>query len=224
MENTTLKRLRVIIPGVIILLLLLLLIYDLLPLFFVENNKHPVFSFLSIIGLSVSTILAIFFGALYKLSNLRWVFFQKPIENIRGNIKAHFQKKFISEPEILSKICALENDKPIMNIFFDFIDNDNSLSEKAKNVRFNGIFLSSIADIMILALIFGPIYLIAYIYYNHSIYLVWTSIALTILFILCLVHFLPKTTKDHIDLSNEQLDLITRKYTTELRDELDKLS
>ncbi|KTT32590.1 hypothetical protein NS201_07415 [Pseudomonas oryzihabitans] len=104
-----------------------------------------------------------------------------------------------------------------MRIFYHLIDNDESLKEKAKLVRDNGLIWSSIADAIWLGALFSFLYLV--LAYISTFYAPDKTFALTItsIMLLCIVLILyglalPKIHKEHIKLGNEQLDIIEQFY------------
>jgi hypothetical protein len=91
-----------------------------------------------------------------------------------------------------------------MHVFYNLIDNDESLKRKGANVYFNGLFLTSTADIFLILISFSCIYKyltrINFHEYNYNI------LFLIISFLSAVFHL--TSTLNHIMLSNEQLEYI----------------
>lgn len=193
MEQKTLKYLRVFIPGFVLLL-------GLYPIY-----NHYYSEVLDIQGLHVMYIsfISLLLGAVY---------YQLNIQRLITNPSHYFITKNILDKLISAygKEVTKEQRKTLlykeayMTTFYKVIDNDESLKRKGENVKFNGIFWTSTADI---ALIFIVLYFI-YKYFFQDIenvesiisFLLYTSI---IAFILHLI-----SVKKHINLSNKQLNPI----------------
>ncbi|MCK0137377.1 hypothetical protein [Arenibacter sp. S6351L] len=193
MEQKTLKYLRVFIPGFVLLL-------GLYPIY-----NHYYSEVLDIKGLHVMYIsfISLLLGAVY---------YQLNIQRLITNPSHYFITKNILDKLISAygKEVTKEQRKTLlykeayMTTFYKVIDNDESLKRKGENVKFNGIFWTSTADI---ALIFFVLYFIYKCFFKdienvESIisFLLYTSI---IAFVLHLI-----SVKKHINLSNKQLDPI----------------
>jgi hypothetical protein len=193
MEQKTLKYLRVFIPG-FVLLLGLYPIYD-----------HFYSEVLDVKGLHVIYIsfISLLLGAVYYQLNIQRLITYPSHYFITKNIL----DKLISA---YGKVVTKEQRKTLlykdayMTTFYKVIDNDESLKRKGENIKFNGIFWTSTADV---ALIFIVLYFI-YKYFFQDIknvesiisFLLYTSI---IAFLLHLI-----SVKKHINLSNKQLNPI----------------
>ena len=193
MEQKTLKYLRVFIPG-FVLLLGLYPIYD-----------HFYSEVLDVKGLHVIYIsfISLLLGAVY---------YQLNIQRLITSPSHYFITKNILDKLISAygKVVTKEQRKTLlykdayMTTFYKVIDNDESLKRKGENIKFNGIFWTSTADV---ALIFIVLYFI-YKYFFQDIknvesiisFLLYTSI---IAFLLHLI-----SVKKHINLSNKQLNPI----------------
>jgi hypothetical protein len=108
-----------------------------------------------------------------------------------------------------------------MHIFYHFVDNDRSLSEKANRVRFNGLIWTSTVDLTIIAA-FGSLIFWVKLIIERTSYDLWMAV---ILLVLSLFSFglIQLTTKRHISLSNEQLDIICDLYRPELKEKMYEL-
>lgn len=213
MEQDLLKKLRIIVPGCLIF-------FAFLSVIMVKFAVKDLFSTIAIVDIVYFIIIVFALGVIYHLFNFRSPFFRSSLEKINSNIKSSLLKPFKDDQEISNKSEALKEGKTLMGIFYSIVDNDNSLKAKAKNVYFNGIFLSSVADLI-------PISFLA-IGMHSACYLIWKSnYYLTLIFVWLVIYILayvllPKVTKKHIDLSNEQLDFIRTNCFEQLQSKIKK--
>jgi hypothetical protein len=211
MEQDLLKKLRIIVPGCIIL-------FALLSVIVAKITVKDLFSTIAIVDIVYFTLIVFALGAIYHLFNIRSHFNRSSIERIDSNIKSSLLEPFRNDHEISNKSETLKKGRTLMSIFYQIVDNDNSLTAKAKNVRFNGIFLSSVADLIFISFLAIVMHFVCYEIwksnYNLALIFVWLGI-----YILAYV-LLPKVTKRHIDLSNEQLDFIRTHYSDKLKEKI----
>ena len=212
MNKETMKILRIIVPGIIILIIIYALRYD-------HSIMIKQIQSINIIKGTWQFILAVIFGAIYYCLHLRNIFFIKPIQEIVNNIKDKLLSPFQNNNLIQNHIIELKSNRTLLHIFYNFIDNDQSLKEKAKNVYYNGLFLSSSADVAILSLLSSPIAIILFLV-NKTIYHLYLSIIFTIIFFISRFVILPILKKTHIDLSNEQLEYIDVHFKEELQEKI----
>jgi hypothetical protein len=205
MEKSTLKMWRLIIPGVTIFVLTIPLSTD-----NIQQLKDVVsmIKSLSWDDLWYSAVILIV-GALYYSLNIRWLVWKHFNNKIQNNIK-----------ERIFNLCSLKytpetwyrlkNSRSLMTVFYHFVDNDESLKDKAGDVRFNGLIWSSCFDFCILSG-FGGVayYIISLVTQKH--HLIYFSSILFIGFFVFL-GFSSLLTYKHLSLSNAQLDVIAQKY------------
>ncbi len=195
MEQKTLKYLRVFIPGLIILLGL----YPIYNEFYAEVFKIDKFE------TAYVTFVAILFGGIYYQLNVRY-------------LVTYISHRIITE-NILNKLIKasglsidkngrkkLKDKGNFMTAFYKVIDNDESLKRKGENVRFNGIFWTSTADLFFLSLFFYFIY--SYCYRDIENLLMYKKVFLYIAGISFVFHIISVI--KHILLSNEQLNPIIK--------------
>lgn len=201
-----LKYLRLIIPGILMILLILLVnkvniknIQDVFTNIQAENTCY--------------TIAIVFIGVLYYIFHIRYVLWKPFNERIQNNIKNRLLKRYGKHLN-QEQIVELKKGRKLMNIFYQIIDNDKSLTEKANRVRFNGLIWTSMMDIAIISFIGSIIFWIKYFFEtenNNSIF-AWCLLAATIIFI----GLTEISTRKHLSLSNEQLDMICQLHKQEL--------
>ena len=211
MSKEWLKRLRIIIPGIIILILLN-------PFFVEDLGFKRFFDSFNLMQGFIFIVISSIFGSIYYILNLRKFTIAKPIEEINNNIKNKLIG-FCEHCKISSDNCTLKKDKTLMHIFYNLIDNDPSLTQKSKSVMLNGLVLSTVADIIIITIGFTPTYLFAFAFTNKIHFVLAAGITLVITILTWLV-FLPKATNSHLSLSNDQLDFIKVHYAEKVRNKL----
>ena len=215
MEKDTLKRLRLIIPGIIIFLLIIPGLTDnvnqLMDCVLLKNFK---------ISDLLYSLIFIIFGALYYILNLRWLVWQYFVRLVQDNIKDTILKA--CEIEMTSvNWYKLKSDRGLMNIFYEFVDTNASLLDKAKDVRFNGLIWSSCVDMTILFWLAGIIYTLFFFFTkDHYIFIALVSFWISSLSVI----FSFVLTKRHISLSNKQLDMIIQQYSSQINDKIQSLS
>jgi len=216
MKKNTLKFWRLIIPGIIIILLAI-------PAFTktAEELKNLSLIFQTI-NWQDSIILGIMIiiGAIYYSINGRWIvwkhFNKKVQDNIKERILTSCSLKFTYE-----KWNKLKEGRSLMTIFYHFVDTDRSLTDKAEDVRHNGLIWSTCFDITILTGIAGYTYLIIAVLSvkDYLIYVSAISFALSFIFL----GFSSLLTYKHLKLSNEQLDVISQKYKNEVDEKIQEV-
>ena len=160
-----------------------------------------------------------FFGVIYYALGVRW-FVWKPFNfQVQENIK----NKILNDSNLTltsSQWFKIKKDRALMNIFYSFVDNDESLKEKAKSVRMNGLVWSSFIDLSVLSCLSALLHSGIYIFTSklHHIYLAW------ILFLICFISlvFVFLLTCKHIKLSNEQLEVILQRNKEKINSEIQK--
>lgn len=184
----------------------------------------------------VLTIVALIFGFVYRAIRARDRVFRPPIERVQANIKARLTDKVRTDPYFSDRLPQLLEGRKLMEVFYNFVDRDSSLTEKAKGVRANGLALSSAADCELTGLAFGTLFVaVAVVGWGRGLreaYVVWGDWRISSFALLAVVAFalsfvgrrlLVIFERRHLELSNEQLDYIDIHFKDELRDSLYKL-
>lgn len=150
MEQSTLKYLRILIPGLIILL-------GLYPVF--EYKYSAIFDLKSL-DTTYVTFISLLIGGIYYQLNIQRIIISPSLYFIHDNI---FKKLVKASGLILTKdqdeklkkhSIPGRDDAFFMIVFYDVIGKNDSLKRKGKNVMFNGIFWTSTADIFLINLCF----------------------------------------------------------------------
>ena len=200
MEQTTLKYLRILIPGIICLLGL----YPIYQKYFtniyeIKSLEYSYFIFLSMI-----------LGSLYYLTDIQHLVTHYSYLKINNNILNKLIE-YSEKPLDDKQKDYLKKDKKYLNIFYKIIDKDETLKKKLANVYFNGIFWTSTADSFLLSLVFSIMYLVTC-GINKSI--IYSKMFLLIAILSLILHVISVVR--HINLSNEQLRFIKQFHQTEL--------
>ena len=216
MNKETLKTWRIFMPGIITILLII---------FGLTNSKEEILTFYKIFKpLERNDIFVIapvlFFGVIYYALGVRW-FVWKPFNfQVQENIK----NKILNDSNLTltsSQWFKIKKDRALMNIFYSFVDNDESLKEKAKSVRMNGLVWSSFIDLSVLSCLSALVHSGIYIYTSklHHVYLAWIMFCISFISLLfvCLLKY------RHINKSNEQLEIITQRKKDEIDPEIQKV-
>jgi hypothetical protein len=105
----------------------------------------------------------------------------------------------------------------LKKVFYDIVDHDERLKVKGHRVMFNGLIWTSCADLTAIAVPFLGYSLVLVI--SHVPDAAYAALAY---FGFALVGFIGsiKTTEKHIELGNEQLDLMEEKYAAQIRNRL----
>ena len=216
MDTGKLKTLRTLVPGTLLLI-----------------ESVPVYTFL--FGTSLTSIKSIgwpfagaglvgayVLGAIYNLTCFRRMFNGKSHSKITSNIKK--QLLDIGRTKLLTEVQRNEllRGKKLMDVFYALIDSNESLKERSKLVRDNGLVWSSIADLVVLGTVFGAIYVPLSLITHYSLFLIWGAISGLIAFIAAkTLH--PLAEKKHIKLSNDQLDFIATQMKDKVTEKVDAL-
>lgn len=216
MNKETIKKWRLIIPGIIIYFFILL---------GRTNSKEELFTFYKIFetfdwNYFLYLIPVLLLGTMYYLLGIRWYVWQFFVTQIQENIKDRLLN--ISKSKLLaSQWFRIKKDRTLMNIFYSFVDNDESLKEKAKSVRMNGLVWSSFIDLSVLSCLSALVHSGIYIYTSklHHVYLAWIMFCISFISLL----FVCLLTYRHINKSNEQLEIITQRKKDEIDPEIQKV-
>jgi hypothetical protein len=208
MSKETLHTLRLIFPGLVLLIVALLLM---------QGDKN-------ILDIQISTdslvyLIVVFgIGVIFYAIGPRFRIMKKQLIRVNENIKNRLISPFTEDPDLQKSIPSLLNGTKLMNVFYNFIDNDESLKARSIEVYQNGFIWSSLVDIEFLSPICLIIFLVEFFLTKNNHLLVYSGIFL-ILFLLSIL-LIPRIIKRHIDFSNNQLDYITQVKKKELKEKL----
>lgn len=217
MSMNTLKYFRLLVPGILIVIFFILVIQE----SFGELVQFAkAFSNLQLRG-TLFIAVFIIIGAIYYIFNIRDLLWNPYHKRVQNNIKDTLIYPFRQELNEQQK-DDLKEGRKLMNVFYYFIDNDNSLAQKANRVRFNGLIWTSTIDLTIIAVIGSLIFWFKLIFERNS-YNLWMAVILLIVALIC-VGLTQLTTRRHISLSNEQLEIICQLHKEKLHEKINELS
>lgn len=213
---TWLKLFRLLVPGILIFILFVIFIQDDLQGLIKLTKVFSSFQFKDTIYMLIFIVIGVIYY-IFKIRDLLWNPYHKRIQNnIRDTLISPFKQQFSKK-----QIDYLKDGRKLMNVFYHFIDNDKSLAQKANRVRFNGLIWTSTIDLTIITTI-GSLAFWFKLIFETSSYNLWMAI---ILLTIALISFglIQLTTKQHISLSNEQLEIICQLHKAKLQDKINEL-
>jgi len=213
---TTLKHWRLIIPGFLILVTLILLIQENFNELLGALKGFSDFQFDDMI----ITVIVVVFGVLYYILGIRNVLWNPYYKRVQNNIKNTLIKPFSQQLDSQQE-KYLRAGRRLIIIFYHFIDNDKSLSEKAKGVRFNGLIWTSTVDLTIISAIGSLVFWVKLAIETNS-YNLWMALILLITSLVSL-GLVQLATRRHISLSDEQLEFICQLHKQELKGKIYEL-
>jgi hypothetical protein len=205
MSNEMFQTLRFLMPGLIIA------VGCVAPLFF--GTVH----FAETIRTNEKLLLWIVppvVGVFYYLLHLRRYFMANPLEQIDGRIEDALLAPFNGHAVIGPAASQLRTSRRVMNIFYQFLDNDKSLTERAKGAYLNGLVLSSLADLRAITFLLLPVYLGAWIFTKNGDF-GWYLLAAIGLHVIA-IPLMKTATAKHISLGTNQTDYIVQFKRPEL--------
>lgn len=200
MNKEWLKALRIIVPGAMILIVIML--------FKIDNcDIQKLLSSISWKEPTASTVAIFLLGGLYYMLGIRKSFMQTSLDKILNNNKHNLLAPFLDDPEIKKFEKKLKKGNTLQSIIYNHVDNDKSLKQQRSNIYFNGLFLSSAADMSAIGLIGAIAYCIAFLFtksqYYFLVFIILLALAAISFFIL-----LPKVSRQHMELCKGQTDFI----------------
>ncbi|SHI13047.1 hypothetical protein [Desulfofustis glycolicus] len=213
MNKENLKRMRFIIPGIIIIIYIIPSLSDNAQELL---NIHLLFQALKWSD-SIYIVLIVLLSGLYYILNIRWLvwkpFNDKVTENIKNSLMRMCSLEISSE-----QWFTIKKDRTLMNVFYHLIGNDDSLASKSKDVMFNGLVWTTCFDFTILSATGGFVYLLLSIFSGNHHY-IYISVTLYTLFYIGLA-FSWLLTYRHINLSNGQLEVIKQRFKQNVDDQI----
>jgi len=205
MSKTVLKALRLLVPG------LLLVIGGVIPIFFGPTSLATT---LSQNEKLLACLLPFALGAVYHILNLRRYFFAPTIEDINDRLVNTLLEPYSDHPTIGRVFGKLKKGRTMLNIFYNIVDNDKSLTERAKHVYLNGLLLSSLADVRAITFLLLPFYFGALVFAHQKIFW-WYIVGAIVLHVIC-TPLIKLVTNTHIELGAQQTDYILQIKRAEL--------
>jgi hypothetical protein len=214
MDTATLKKLRSIIPGT-------LLIAGAIPLYTFWTKK-PLGSIQGVdwIFVGAGLVAAYVLGAVYNLLCLRAAFNGKSHARITANIKNRLLT-LRTLPLSNARREELCRRGEVMDVFYALVDSDDTLKERAKLVRDNGLHWSTIADVVVLGVAFTSLYVALWFTTDYTPFLYWCVASAILTLVGLLLH--PLAERRHVQLSNTQLEFIANQMRVEAEQKIDAL-
>lgn len=221
MNLEDLKKFRLFFPGVIAVILGLVVLKNELP------KSNPLEDYrLYLICIIVFVV--------YEVFSVREIFW-KPIRervinaNINESILLISKNQYDSHKRynlftLFKKLFGKREinqrrDAKIMQVFYEAIDQDDSLKVKSEIVMANGMLLTCLLDTAIISFAAIVVYICKCVFYGFTSNTARILVLICALFILALICVIPCIMK-HIRLSDEQLNIINEKYSENIRREI----
>lgn len=208
MEQTTLKYLRVLIPG----LTFYLGLFPFVKYYFGDTYHIESLDFAYV------TVFSLLAGAIYYQINLQYLAIKPSLYFIHKNILNRLIGIY-SKPVCPSQRAFLKENERYMHVFYHLNDSDESLKKKTSNVYFNGIFWTSSVDLLVLSIIFWAFYRWAFPQVTDA--ALFSDLFLSLAILSVVLHLL--SVRRHIALSNEQLSFIETYKKTEVVTDFDAI-
>jgi hypothetical protein len=230
MSKENLSRLRIFVPGVMLLIVLALVVTPLLLAWYSADPQGMASlarSFSSIGPTIITAVLlglgAYVLGSAYQILGIRQLLLRKSRQEIDSNIKDRLLAPYLQQEPISKAADNMRKDRSLLNVFYYFVDNKESLKERAKSVYLNGLLWSSVADAMAMALLLAAVSATFYLALWRVYYLIVAVVALTALMLLWRF-VMPRVVAKHIALGDEQIGFILDLHEPELREKLEELA
>lgn len=206
MDKATLKKTRLLAPGIIALVCLL-------PYIKLQDFKPVSDTFPDSVLLIMLTLAAIIIGGVYYALDFRDLLWRQFVRKCHDNVWTKMIMPQYKDPSIQEVINLLKKEQA-MRIFYNIIDNDSSLSDQAHDVRLNGAVLTTIIDVLLIAGSFLISYICAFLITGMHIFL-WSVIFMTLLQPLLWL-LKSRVSKKHIRLETEQLEVIAQLHVSKV--------
>jgi len=209
MTLETLKRLRLVVPGVIVLLILK-------PLSSSAVSLDSFTGLLDVIDWALKGTAAVLFGTFYSLTRLRLVVLTRFQTKIDSNIRDQLLAPCLSDPVIANVADRLRRGRVLMNVFYWYVDHDESLRARSRRIYFNGLLWSSAADLAILSLLGALVYWGAVLLFDPRPRFIIVAGILAVVSWVSEYALLPVITAHHIELGNDQIGFLRQHYGNDL--------
>lgn len=214
MTLSTLKRIRIIVPGALFAIVLIPAISGGL-----DETIKALQSF--DIGKGLYLLVVPVLGGIYYALKVRMLVYRPELLKVNQNIKDTLTAPFVGTTMSPSQAESIKESTAFMGLYFYyFVDKDESLKEKASNVRANGAIWTSAADAVVIFGFAAILYVFLGIAMSELDFVI-SAVLATLLggfsFLL-----LKRLTQQHLALSNEQLELILADYRGELQTRFQK--
>lgn len=168
------------------------------------------------------SILGFVLGFVYWLTPLRSFSNKKYHLNVNEKIVENLKRPYVGDNPCIARLDWSE----IRHIFYCFVDHDESLKVKSKNIRWNGVFWTSVADARAISVLSMLIFILAAILSLNVRWLEFVETAAILPVIVLGTIFLASfpisklVTNRHIKLGEEQCEYIVQNKNEELKSKL----
>lgn len=179
-------------------------------------------------------------GAVYSIFGVRRRFMRESLERVNANIRDSLLAPYLHQGPIASAEHRLRRDNRLLDIFYDFIDNNESLKARSTGVYLNGLLWSSVIDLMVMAGLLTVMSVILLLILAVAGFLTGTPVVLPSIFgwpyylllalsgpgtyVVAARLMLPRVVNKHIELGERQTRIITQQYEDPLRQELKRIA
>jgi hypothetical protein len=126
------------------------------------------------------------------------------------------------QPPLLARARTLPKDT-IKQIFWNLVDNDKSLTLKSEDIRWNGVFASSAADLAIFSAVFGFLHLVLFVFsVSPKAHMYW-AIGCVITAIFSERVVVPWLVSRHIRLQEDQFNYVKTNLDDEVQEKILKV-
>jgi hypothetical protein len=213
MAITTLKWIRLIVPGVLLYLLAVL---------FCWTSTWCHLAIPDTYGAITGSITGVVLGAIYYALSLSKFANQDYFDRVGQNLVCQLTLPFIDDPDFPRDLTW----RQVKHVFYPYVDNDKSLEHQKILAFWNGAFWTSAADLRMVsgigvcffALIMLAVNLIGGINFDNF-KATWAILLLVVLFFLS-IGLSELTTRKHIKIGTYQAKHIRLQYRDELRAKL----
>ncbi|TWE05938.1 hypothetical protein FB481_106321 [Pseudomonas sp. AG1028] len=221
MDLSTLKVMRKVVPGTVFVFFSVPIyqaaIGEVIP--YSEALEFPLESYGAVIAFILGTLLCSY--------NFRSLFIRGSHAKIDKNIIVRLYRIGRGGNPPSNIVDDEARRKLMMIMFYNIIDGDESLKEKGKLVRDNGIVWSTCADIVLLGLIFSWLYFVLSViasnwYPDRLSAMAVSGLLIGFISLFTSVLVFPKVHSEHLRLSNEQLNVIEKLHRDKVVELFDK--
>jgi hypothetical protein len=209
MSQEALRRWRTFVPGVLIVIAVTLFVVNVRSLADILK-RNPWLGNGWFLAVAVPAI-AYVLGTLYYTLRLRKPVWNRFLGQIDDHIKTSLLRLCDEDPVISAGQVQLRQGKGLLDVFWRVVDSDESLLERAKRVRFNGLVATSFADVVTVGTVAVVAYVAAFGITQRFTYLLTAGIGAVLVLVAYFV-LLPLVTRHHIELTEDQLRLLQRYY------------
>jgi hypothetical protein len=166
---------------------------------------------------TVGFVAALTLGGLYRILDVRAKLLGDFWRTINDNIKSRLLLALpVTERPGGNDVAALRAGRALMDVFYGILDNDETLKSRMAGVYFNGLLVTSSADLSVASAVGALAHAMLAILGRPN-HLTW-AVMLVVTFFFGRKVLMPRAIAKHRELSNEQLDFIGAHCSGRLRE------